>query len=96
MRECYENKWFYMKYIGKYFSAEILYKNIHKPRVRCMADIKLNDFVQINNDQSHTFDDEINIILMETDIFDEIHSNTQEIVCRLNTAICATTVIWFN
>jgi hypothetical protein len=61
-----------------------------------MADIKLNDFVQINNDQSHTFDDEINIILMETDIFDEIHSNTQEIVCRLNTSICATTVIWFN
>ena len=22
--ECYENKWFYMKYIGKYLSAEIL------------------------------------------------------------------------
>ena len=22
--ECYENKWFYMKYIGKYFSGEIL------------------------------------------------------------------------
>ena len=22
--ECYENKWFYMKYIGKYFSVEIL------------------------------------------------------------------------
>jgi hypothetical protein len=23
-RECYENKWFYMKYIGKYLSGEIL------------------------------------------------------------------------
>jgi branched-subunit amino acid transport protein AzlD len=23
-RECYGNKWFYMKYIGKYFSMEIL------------------------------------------------------------------------
>jgi hypothetical protein len=22
--ECYENKWFYMKYIGKYLSGEIL------------------------------------------------------------------------
>ena len=22
--ECFENKWFYMKYIGKYLSAEIL------------------------------------------------------------------------
>jgi hypothetical protein len=22
--ECYENKWFYMKYIGKYLSEEIL------------------------------------------------------------------------
>ena len=45
-----------------------------------MADIKSNDFVQINNDQSHIFDDEISIILVETDIFDEMHSNTQEIV----------------
>jgi hypothetical protein len=23
-RECFENKWFYMKYIGKYLSGEIL------------------------------------------------------------------------
>jgi hypothetical protein len=23
--ECYENKWFYMKYIGKYLSGEILF-----------------------------------------------------------------------
>ena len=23
-RECFENKWFYMKYIGKYLSEEIL------------------------------------------------------------------------
>ena len=23
-RECFENKWFYMKYIGKYLSVEIL------------------------------------------------------------------------
>ena len=23
-RECFENKWFYMKYIGEYLSAEIL------------------------------------------------------------------------
>ena len=22
--ECFENKWFYMKYIGKYLNAEIL------------------------------------------------------------------------
>ena len=22
--ECFENKWFYMKYVGKYLSAEIL------------------------------------------------------------------------
>jgi hypothetical protein len=26
--ECYENKWFYMKYIGKYLSEEILYAKI--------------------------------------------------------------------
>ena len=24
-RECFENKWFYMKYIGKYLSGEILF-----------------------------------------------------------------------
>jgi hypothetical protein len=23
-RECFENKWFYMKYIGKFLSGEIL------------------------------------------------------------------------
>ena len=32
--ECFENKWFYMKYIGKYLSAEILltreYMCVHK------------------------------------------------------------------
>jgi hypothetical protein len=31
-RECFENKWFYMKYIGKYISGEIL---LHE-------DIKIN------------------------------------------------------
>ena len=25
LRECFENKWFYMKYIGKYLSGEILF-----------------------------------------------------------------------
>jgi hypothetical protein len=25
--ECFENKWFYMKYIGKYLSVEILLTN---------------------------------------------------------------------
>jgi hypothetical protein len=24
IKECFENKWFYMKYIGKYLSVEIL------------------------------------------------------------------------
>jgi hypothetical protein len=28
--ECYENKWFYMKYIGKYLSEEILLRFKHK------------------------------------------------------------------
>jgi hypothetical protein len=32
-RECYENKWFYMKYIGKYLSEEILLtRNIAGPK----------------------------------------------------------------
>jgi hypothetical protein len=26
--ECFENKWFYMKYIGKYLSVEILVKTV--------------------------------------------------------------------
>ena len=27
--ECLQNKWFYMKYIGKYLNVEILFVNVY-------------------------------------------------------------------
>ena len=37
-RECFENKWFYMKYIGKYLSGEMY----NKKSITLCFKIKLN------------------------------------------------------
>jgi hypothetical protein len=46
-RECFENKWFYMKYIGKYLSVKMYNKN-SDIKINCNnATIKAENFMKI-------------------------------------------------
>jgi len=81
--ECYENKWFYMKYIGKYLSGEILFTReciilmIYNKNFIGLKSTFLNIYWYLNLLKTYFFNE--NVILSITCIIYQLKTNSLKI-----------------